>query len=333
MTESDYGLLAPGATAWVFSSGKVGHEVHSLSVARAIGLEPILRPVRPRWLFSALAPRGPLDPRDAPQRPGSPLAPPFPDIAFAAGRRTIPYLAHLKRASNGKVFTVCLQDPRIGTGAADLIWVPEHDKLRGENVLVTLTSPHGLGGDVMKHARENPDPRIAALVAPRVAMVLGGPSAHHRFETSDISALTRIACEIIASGHSIMVTPSRRTPPALIEAIADGLSIIGAPADRAFVWDGSGSNPYVQILAHASAIVVTSDSVNMMGEALVTGAPVHVYEPTGGHRKLAAFLARLPQSCCRGSPWSPRHRSRGAALRPVWRRSGNRKSRRTHPSR
>jgi hypothetical protein len=46
------------------------------------------------------------------------------------------------------------------------------------------------------------------------------------------------------------------------------------------MWDGTGDNPYVAMLALADAIVVTSDSVNMVGEACATGRPVLLFEPT-----------------------------------------------------
>ena len=50
-----------------------------------------------------------------------------------------------------------------------------------------------------------------------------------------------------------------------------------------FVWDGTtGDNPYASILALADAVLVTGDSANMVGEATATGAPVHVFEPSGG---------------------------------------------------
>ncbi len=277
----------------MLGSGRIGHEVHCHGLARALGLEPVVRQVRPRLLFAALAPWGPIDPRDAPHREGGLLAPPFPEIAIAAGRLTVPYLRALKKASRGRTFTVCLQDPRIGTRAADLIWVPEHDKLRGDNVFATLTSPHGLRPDVLAKARAAPDARIAGLARPRVAMALGGPSAHHRFEDGDIEALVRIACGLVAGGASVMVTPSRRTPPALTQAIRAALDAAKAIPARAFVWDGTGDNPYAQMVAIADAIVVTADSANMMGEALAGGVPVHVYEPSGGHAKLTAFLNRL----------------------------------------
>jgi hypothetical protein len=47
------------------------------------------------------------------------------------------------------------------------------------------------------------------------------------------------------------------------------------------------------MLAHADHIIVTADSVNMVGEAVTTGVPVYVYEPGGGHRKITAYIDRL----------------------------------------
>ena len=291
-TTSDIPALPAGTTAWVLASGKIGHEVNCLGVAHELGLDPDMRQVRPRLLFQALAPFGPVDPRDAYKRGGETLRGPFPDIVFASGRITVPYLRHVKAASGGRVFTVFMQDPRVGPKGADLIWVPEHDSLRGDNVVVTLTSPHPLRPGVLRAARLAPDPRLASLPQTRVAMVLGGPSANHRFEAGDLDGLAAIAVEIVESGKGLMVTPSRRTPVGLVPAIAAAVARAGG-AERAFVWDGTGDNPYSQILAQASAIVVTGDSVNMVGEAASTGAPVHVYEPSGGNAKMTGFIDRL----------------------------------------
>ena len=284
-------LLPAGTTAWVLASGKAGHEVNCLGIAKALGLDPLLRKVQPRPFFAALAPFGPIDPRDAPQRAKALLAPPFPDIALAAGRITVPYLRRLKRASQRRTFTIFLQDPRSGRGTADVIWVPEHDRLRGENVIATLTSPHPLRPEVLAQARQNPDPRIARLGRPRVALVLGGPSAGHSFGERDIAALAATAAGLVSEGKNLMVTPSRRTPPELVAAI--GRAIAAAGPDAAFVWDGTGDNPYVGMLAHADAILVTGDSANMIGEAVATGAPVHVYAPSGGSPKIDHFIDRL----------------------------------------
>lgn len=284
--------LPPGTQAWVLGSGKIGHEVNCMGVARELGLNPDMREIRPRLLFQGLAPYGPVDPRDRLGRAEGALAGPLPDIVFASGRTTVPYLRHIRKASKGRIFTVFLQDPRSGAGTADLVWVPEHDRLRGENVFVTLTSPHPLRPSLLHAARAQPDPRLSSLPEPRIAMVLGGASSSHRFEPVDIQALCGVAAEILTTGQGLMITPSRRTPPELTAALGQAIST-SAHRDHAFLWDGSGDNPYAQMLAHASAIVVTGDSVNMVGEAASTGAPVYIYEPSGGHDKMTGFLDKL----------------------------------------
>ena len=284
--------LPKGLRAWILQSGKIGHEVNCLGVAHELGLVPEMRPVQPRPLFAFFAPWGPIDPVESARIPGSPLSGPAPDIVFASGRVTAPYLRAIKRAHPQTTFTVFLQDPRSGPHTADLIWVPRHDRLRGDNVLVTLTSPHHLRPAVLATARTDADPRLASLPDKRIGMVLGGDSGTHRFAANDFYRLAEIAREILAAGHGLMVTPSRRTPSECVEAIRAAVAIGGAP-QNAFVWDGAGANPYAQILAHAGAIVVTGDSVNMVGEAASTGVPVHVYEPTGGSDKMKGFIDGL----------------------------------------
>ena len=235
-------------------------------------------------------PRGPIDPREGPDRPNSPIAPPFPDLLIASGRRAVPYVRAVKRASGGRSFTVFLKDPRTGTSASDLIWVQEHDRLRGPNVVVSLLAPHRISTGRLAAARAHLDPRIAALPEPRVAVLVGGDSRHHRFEPGDIGRFTAGLGDLVSSGASLAVTTSRRTPPALLAALRE---IAGAPAH--FLWEanGPGENPYLALLAGADAIVATADSTNMVGEAVATGKPVLVFEPSGGHPKIARFLDGL----------------------------------------
>lgn len=287
-------LLPSGTTAWVLTDGKIGDEVQCFGITDALGLVPERRLVRPRPPWSWATPWGPVDPREAPRRPGSPIAPPYPDIAIAAGRRTVPYLRRVKHESGGRTFTIFVKDPYTGLGSADLIWIPEHDKLRGPNVFVTLTPAHRLRPDRLAAARAMPDGRIAGLPHPRVALVLGGKGVNHHFTPEDIGRVAEIAAAVASTGAGIMVTPSRRTPEELLDAVRAALSPASAQ-QRAFIWDGQGENPYLQILAHADALIVTGDSANMVGEATVTGKPVHVYEPSGGHPKMTRYLERLTE--------------------------------------
>src|SRR5262249_38333226 len=147
-------------------------------------------------------PRGPVDPLDT-----KPLAPPYPDVAIASGRRAVAYLRRLKRLSP-KTFTLFLKDPRTGLGAADLIWVPEHDRLRGQNVISTLTSPHRLSRAGLEAAAAAARPALIGLAVPRVGVLVGGPSRRVAFAEAEVTMLAERLKAVAAKGAGLMVTPS-----------------------------------------------------------------------------------------------------------------------------
>lgn len=277
------------SSAWVLTDGKAGDLAQCVGVAESLGCPFETRQVAPRPPFSWWLPFGPTDPREWETRPASPIAPPYPDIVIASGRRAAGYLRRIKRLSRGRTFTVFLKDPRTGPDAADLIWVPEHDRLRGRNVLTTPTSPHRFSAAKLAGLRTEKAPDIDRLKAPRVAVLVGGDSRHHRFTEDDqqrlLNGLRNLADEEAAS---LMITASRRTPPALTYGLASL-----AKAGGHLYWTGKEPNPLGSYLAKADAIVATADSTNMIGEAAATGKPVHVFHPSGGHDKITRFLGSL----------------------------------------
>lgn len=278
----------PRLRIWVLTDGKAGDELQCLGIAEELGGDIETRQVKPRAPWSWLAPYGPADPRESQEKPGSPIAPPYPDCVIASGRRAVPYLRQLRKLSP-RTFTVFLKDPRTGAGTADLIWVPEHDRLRGDNVLTTITPPHRLTAEKLDAARQTGDLRLSRLASPRVAVLVGGKSRHHDFTNQDIEHFIAQLRLLIADGGHLMMTASRRTPPELVIAMR---KLVDTHPGH-FLWDGSGENPYLVMLALADFIVATADSFNMIGEATATGRPILVFEPSGGHRKLTAFTNAL----------------------------------------
>jgi len=121
---------------------------------------------------------------------------------------------------------------------------------------------------------------------PRVGVLVGGPSRRVAFAEAEVTMLAERLKAVAAKGAGLMVTPSRRTPASMLARLREALP-------SGFVWNGSGTNPYVEILALANAFVVTADSVNMVGEAVATGRPVHLFVPAGLPNKAKAFLAGL----------------------------------------
>lgn len=280
-----------GAKAWIVSDGKAGHEALCRGVAEALGVEVEWKRIAPSGLWKALAPWGPVAPRERFGTPGSSFAPPWPKIAFAAGRTTTPYIRALKKKAGLKTFTVVMMDPKTGPGTADLFWVPEHDKRRGPNVVATLTAPHPMSPARLSEIRGRHDARIDSLPTPRVAVLVGGPNERYRYPAPVIESFVRLVRSLSDLGAGLMITPSRRTPPELIAALDTALA-----GTSAIVWNGEGTNPYPEFLAKADAFLVTADSINMVGEAAATGRPIHVFAPEGGAAKFDAFHAALRAS-------------------------------------
>ena len=277
-------LAGTGAPCWIVTDGKTGMDVQVRGVADALGVAYEMKYVKPRGLYAFAAPWGPVAPSERFGTMGSTFAPPWPALALATGRASIPYMRALHRRAGGETYTVVLQDPRTGAGTADLIWVPAHDKRRGANVITTLTAPHSFSQNRLTRIRSSVPQWIAALPKPRVAVVLGGNSGVFTFTPQDDARLGASITSLAALGASFMITPSRRTHARLTAALEAATA--GRPR---LMWDQRGENPYPQFLAHADMLIVTADSVNMCGEACATGRPVYVFEPTGGSAKFARY--------------------------------------------
>jgi mitochondrial fission protein ELM1 len=273
-----------GARAWIISDGKAGHEVQCRGVAQALGLDVEIKRIAASGIFHLAAPWGPVSPFERFGAAGTTFAPPWPRIALAAGRTTIPYIRALKRRAGDAVFTVILLDPKTPASSADLIWVPEHDKRRGTNVVTTITSPHGFSAARLAELRKDMPPGIAALPKPRIAVLIGGPNTEYTFTERDAALMARALAGFSASGAGLMISPSRRTPQSFLAAIDAATKNVPR-----ILYDGSGDNPYADFIAHADAFVVTADSINMVGEAAATGRPIYVFEPSGGGGKFAKF--------------------------------------------
>jgi mitochondrial fission protein ELM1 len=277
-----------GRSGWIVSDGKAGHDAQTRGVFDALGLDYQIMAVAPSGLWRALSPWGPVDPAERFGTAASRFQPPWPDFAIAAGRLTTPYIRRIKRVAGRATYTVILLDPKVGASAADLFWVPEHDRLRGPNVVTTLTAPHSFSARRLAELRRSMPPEVAALPVPRVAVALGGPSSDYHYTPAVLAHLASALRSLTALGAGLMITPSRRTPREVGASVRDATD-----GGHRWFWDGAGENPYPLFLAHADAFIVPADSVNMTGEACATGKPVYVFQPEGGSGKFARFHAEL----------------------------------------
>ena len=278
------------------TDGKVGMETQCLGLAEAMGLEPVIKRIsitKPwRWLPSDFIP----DPIEKAGPKGDALAPPWPDILISSGRKTVAPAVAIRRAAQGKTLTIQIQNPQVDFQSFDFVMLPEHDLLdRGqseENVVRTLGALGRATPERLKEAAAQFAPRYADLPRPRIAVLIGGNNRAYRLTRPLLENLLRQLKSLTEREKAgLMVTASRRTSPANIKLIEEGFAAL--PAD---LWDGTGDNPYFGMLGLADAVIVTSDSVNMVSEAGATGKPVHVVDLEGGSPKFLRFHSALRQA-------------------------------------
>jgi mitochondrial fission protein ELM1 len=275
--------VATAPSVWVLHDGKAGMASQALGLAEAAGFPFLEKPLAIRRPWAWLPPRLWVAPLHATRIAGR-LSPPWPDLVIGCGRNTaMPALA-IRRAGRGRTLAAQVQDPRVGHGEFDMLFVPAHDRLRGERVFVTRGAIHRVTAARLETERRR-FPELEALPRPILGALIGGANRAYRLDLRRLAEIAdAIAAAVRRSGGSVVLTPSRRTGAAGIALLRERLA--GIPAS---IWDGSGHNPYFAYLALADCFLVTADSVSMISEAAATGKPVHILELAGGDGKFARF--------------------------------------------
>lgn len=283
--------MSASPRAWVITDGHAGNEKQALALAHALGHapEPLRLATSPPWRWTA--PR--IVPRDA-SAFGRSVADRFdtapPHLAIGCGRQAALALRWLKRRHGDAIRTVQILDPRIDPTHFDAVIVPEHDTLRGANVLTTLGALNSIDDAWLAHACDA-WPALHALPTPRTAVLLGGPTRAFALDRAAWQAIaTHLRTQHARDNGSLLVTTSRRSPDWLRRAARDDLADLPG-----MQWHGEddGPNPYAGFLALADSILVTPDSVNLLSEACATRVPVWIPRTAPIPGKIGRFVDTL----------------------------------------
>ena len=276
--------MSPVPTSWILSEDYAGLQAQALGLAEAAGLSPEIRPLVPRapWKFIPET----LWPSPLSAFPAGLLAPPRPDLVFGCGGMASVVGAALRRRGQ---LVVQVQNPSVNPDRFDLVVVNRHDELTGRNVIVTRTALHRATAARLAAAAEQWRERFAHLPRPLVAVLVGGSNGRFRLDAEVGGKLAGQLAEMVRRDKAgIMVTPSRRTDPAVTRLLTEALAPLGG-----WIWDGTGENPYFGMLALADVIIPTMDSVSMVSEAAATTAPVLFAALPGKSRRIGLFLNGL----------------------------------------
>lgn len=262
---------------WVVTDGKAGMVAQAMGIAEVLGL-PIVNKTcsyrlpwslfPPQWIFNA--PRFMSKGSDL-------LESPWPDVLVSCGRQALGASIYVRKQSEGKCFTICVQDPRINSKYFDLIIPMAHDEVRAGNAIISNFSLHKITPERL--AIEKDKFPLDNLQPPFFAILLGGSTHRYAMNQAACIDLTKQIQSILDNSQgTLLITPSRRTPAMLMQMLYEQFK----GSNRVVIIDPSKNNPYLSMLAIADCIFVTDDSVNMVSEACATGSKVYIL-PLLGH--------------------------------------------------
>ena len=192
----------------------------------------------------------------------------IPDLIISCGRKSVVPSVLLKR-KNKKIFSIHIQDPKVNFKNFDIIVAPEHDNLKGDNVISSKGAIHYITQSNLEKAK----PYLINKVKSQkiVSLILGGPNKYYSFSNEElIRIFKKIKTNFISDGYKAIIIPSLRTPKRIIDLAINEFD------SNNFVVNSVNKQAYLSALALATCIVVTCDSTSMISEAAASGKPIFV---------------------------------------------------------
>ncbi len=192
------------------------------------------------------------------------------DIIISCGRKSVIPSIYLKKNSNKKIFNIHIQDPKISLSNFDFVIAPEHDSLKGKNVITSKGAIHYLTLDEIKNNHSYLEAQLKKNTD-YLLLVLGGPNKYYDYNDQNLMNIFDKIKKILSTNNlQAIVIPSMRTPKRTIN-LADKLL-----GKENLVITNIDKKAYLSGLSLAKYIVVTCDSTSMISEAAITGKPVYI---------------------------------------------------------
>jgi uncharacterized protein len=209
------------------------------------------------------------------------LQAPWPDLIICAEALCSVTARLLKKQSGGRLKTVALARPSGSSQDFDLVLTTAQYRLPKAANVVELSLPLTAEQSTSKD------------VSTRVVVLVGATSPPDQL---DQAAALKLVEDINQSDGPFDIVTSPRTSAFVADVLVEGFK---AP-DKVYRWQVDVENPYARLVADASAIIVTSDSVSMLADAVVAGKPVQVYRLPRtlslGQRVVEWFYNRSPEN-------------------------------------
>ena len=210
-------------------------------------------------------------------------------VIISCGRKSVIPSIALKKRLGSEIFTIHIQDPKVSFKHFDLIISPEHDNIKGDNVINTKGAIHYL---TKKEIKENSNYLDINTDRKKqiVSFIIGGPNKYYDYSDQELHKLfTKVKTLFTPDRFKIIIIPSYRTPEEVIKKAYDAFS------SNHHVVKTVDKKAYLSSLAVADFMIVTCDSTSMISEAAVTGKPVYIamMKPKKRNARFKKFYSEL----------------------------------------
>jgi len=192
------------------------------------------------------------------------------DVVISCGRKSVIPSIYLKKKFKNKIINIHIQEPKVSLDNFDFVVAPEHDGLKGKNVLTSKGAVHYLTNDELNQNENYLKSRINSQKK-IVTLILGGPTRYYDYNNQVIEGIfSKLEQNFIKNNYQVIIIPSMRTPQNIIEKAKnyfDKDQIIIPNVDK---------KAYLSSLKISDHIIVTCDSTSMISEAAITGKPIYV---------------------------------------------------------
>ena len=269
--------------AWILSDGTKGMENQSVALAKLLDCDFKIIKYNPPFLLKNFPLIGKFFPKSFIKINLNKNF--LPNYVITTGKRMAGISIAIKSYLKDKIKTIHIQNPKVSRNNFDLLLIPEHDKIFGNNIIKTKGA---LSFFDSKKLLENK--KISSRKT-TVFLMVGGNNKRYNLnyiDYYDLSMSIVKATKLIKG--KLIVLSSRRTTKRAINVMQ---SVLNKNLIDFKLYSSNDINPYPDILKCSDFIIVTSDSVNMISETATIPVPLFVYYFPKETGKILGFLDNL----------------------------------------
>jgi len=191
-------------------------------------------------------------------------------VIISCGRKSVVPSIALKKKFGKNILNIHIQDPKVTLSNFDFIVAPEHDSLKGQNVLTSKGAIHYLTNKELDSHENYLKSRINSQKN-IVTLIMGGPTKYYNYKDKVIDNIfLKIKKNFLDNNYQLIVVPSMRTPQNIIDKAKNYFN------EDQIIIPNVDKKAYLSSLRNADHIIVTCDSTSMISGAAITGKPIYV---------------------------------------------------------